>query len=220
MEFHVPPDFANLCRLWHIVCDDTKTAVAYFMELKRKVKQQLTLDIIKAPRHGATAQDIVDRAAQYASNLHIDRPEHNSANRDIVWALIDLEGEANRQAQANLVKGKANESDVQIALSNPCFEIWTLMHLADTGAAFVDCQAVVRRIRTEWKKVFGSEFNSQKAQADYHKLMQHRDTALARSKRRQQSHDPSRTEVYKVIESINSLVDQIEATRKRTLNPH
>ena len=81
------------------------------------------------------------------------------------------------QAQKNAAGKK-----YRVLLSNPCYEVWTLAHLTDTGEHFNDCKAVVSRIRTEWKKAFGSEFGP-KAQADYEKLMRYRDTAILRAEK-------------------------------------
>lgn len=178
-----------------VVCDDTKTAGAYFYELKREVKEWVTVDVVPAPRDGASARAVVTYAQeQKKARVPMQRG-------DSVWALIDLEGEPDRQRQALQAKKQGADKGVEVALSNPCYEVWTLAHLVDTGKLFKDCEAVVDRIKAEWKRVFGSDFGK-KAQADYSRLMQYREDAARRAKRRSAKKDQSWTEVFKVVEAI------------------
>lgn len=179
-----------------VVCDDTKTAVAYFGEIKRIVKADVTVEVVKAPCRGADPDSVVSLAVERARQIEDDG--------DAVWALVDLEAEQAKQDQAYQSKKKGEEGGVHIALSNPCFEVWTLAHLADTGEAFNGCKAVGERVRTEWRKAFGTEF-AKKAQADYQKLMPFMDKALQRAETRHARNDPSWTEVYKVVKAILSL---------------
>lgn len=187
-----------------VVCDDKKTAVAYFTELKREVKAKVTLHVEKAACHGATAVEVVSTARRKAAELVENRAEEEMVCRDAVWALIDLESESDRQDKARCAKTGAEKHGVCVALSNPCFEVWTLAHLADTGEDFSDCEAVIKRMKAEWKRTFATEFQKKKAQADYSKLMEFRTQAIQRCKKRCQR-DPSWTEVYKVVELIESL---------------
>lgn len=90
---------------------------------------------------------------------------------------------------------------MSVALSDPCYEVWTLLHLQDTGEMFVDCGAVLARIRQRWKTRFGQEFGK-KAQADYSKILADRATAAERARRHHQNGDQSWTEVYLLIDEI------------------
>ncbi len=181
-----------------VVCDDTKTAVAYFNEMKRDFKSTVTLKIIPAPCTGATAEDVVQKAMEARASLQSD--DDNGA--DEVWVLLDLESGEERQARANNAKQKAENEDIRVARSNPCFEIWILAHLVDTGRAFRGCEAVLDEVKQEWSKAFKSDFGAKKAQADYSKLMPLRADAIRRCKTRNPQNTPSWTEVYRVVESI------------------
>ena len=185
-----------------LVCDDSVTAVAYFTELKREVKSKVTLQVCPAPCHGATPSDVIDLAAKKADLLQKFRDPDDRAEQ--VWVLIDLEAQHHTQVQANQAKHNGEAKGLGVALSMPCFEVWTLAHLIDTGQAFADCHAVVDRIRQEWRKTFGKDFPSKKAQADYSVLMPLRHTASHRASHRNASTDQSWTEVYKVIEAVTA----------------
>ncbi len=185
-----------------LVCDDAKTAVAYFQEMRREFKAKVTLKIVPAPCSGATADDVVKAAITERLALGPDSSVAASEPQDEVWALLDLEVQSELRNLANAAKLKAEDNSVRVALSDPCFEIWTLAHLTDTGTAFANCAAVVAEIKKEWKKEFGTDFGQKKAQADYSKLMPLRGLAISRCRPRHERKDPSWTEVYKVVESI------------------
>lgn len=184
-----------------VVCDDTKTACAYFTEIKREVRSKVTVEVIEASSHGATADSVVSRAIARLTALRKKVSHDPDDAAESVWALIDLEVETERTRAAHAAKKKAKKKDVSVALSNPCFEIWTLAHLIDTGEAFNGCASVVARIKPEWKAKFGSDFET-KAQADYGKLVELRSMASQRAKARTPAKDQSWTEVYKVVEAI------------------
>lgn len=174
-----------------VVCDDTKTAVAYFLAVKKEMQATVTVHVVRAPRTGASAATVVDLAAK-----HVGDPEKDG---DSVWALIDCEAEPERINAANAAKAAGKPRRVNVLLSKPCFEVWTLAHFIDTGQEFSDCAAVVRQVEAEWKERFKSKFD--KAKADYSKLMKYRDGARAAAKKQCVS-GQSWSEVHILIEEI------------------
>ena len=184
-----------------IVCDDSRTAPAYFTELGREVRQYVTLGIVRA-KCAASASEVVQRAIEERAKL-----KKGGASGDSVWALIDLEHERHVRRKAEDEKKRAGQFDVAVALSDPCFEVWTLLHLVDTGKHFANCDAVIKRIASAWKSRFKQTF-PRKAQADYSKIIELRHEAACRARRHWEAQDPSRTEIYKVIEEIESHLPQ------------
>lgn len=180
-----------------IVCDDTKTAVAYFNELKREVKARVALRVERASRCGASAASLLGQAEAILESL-----EHRETG-DSAWVLLDMEAEEDRRTRA--VQAKQQGKGVVVLLSDPCFEVWTLAHLVDTGEAFTDCTTVLIRVKAEWKRKFGVDFGDKKAQADYSKLMPLRENAIRNAKKRDPKRDASWTEVYRVVEEIDRL---------------
>lgn len=176
-----------------IVCDDSRTAPAYFTALQRSLKQGVTMRVIPHPYQ---PQMVLQRAREEVKR------QSEEDSRDKVWALIDLEGEASQQQQARDAKKQGEECGVHVALSHPCFEVWTLLHLENTGRSFVDCEAVRRAIDKRWRATFSEPFERKKAQADYTKLISRMDTAVRRARKHHEAGDPSWTEVYLVIEDI------------------
>ncbi len=185
-----------------VVCDDTRTAPAYFNELKGLVKSKLTLKVVPKPRDQASAKDVVECAIAELEELR--RPgTRDEEDRQSVWALIDLEANSAQQKAARAAQSRGQASGVKIALSQPCYELWTLLHLVDTGQAFADCNAVLARLQQEWHKLFRQPF-PHKAQADYSKIIQDRLSAARRARTHHQNGDPSWTEIYRLIDEIET----------------
>jgi hypothetical protein len=186
-----------------VVCDDTKTAVAYFNVLKQLVKTQVTVRVVPKPSDRGSAQDVLNAAKYELDSLESDG-SHDSGDKNSVWALIDLEGDKPRQAAARTAQKRGRDVGVKVVLSLPCYELWTLLHLVDTGETFLNCNAVIVRLVKEWKRMFRQEFGK-KAQADYGKIINKRFDASTRAKIHRKRNDPSWTEVYMVIDHIHAL---------------
>lgn len=172
-----------------VVCDDTRTAVAYFNVLKHAVKERRVVNVHPAPRQGATASAVIAFAKGKA-------PDDMEAG-DQVFVVVDLDTNPNELD----LREEGKKSGIAVLFSNPCFEVWTLAHLQDTGEMFINCNAVLKRVGEQWKNAFGLEFGS-KSQADYEKLLERVTMAISCCKRRDPSTNPSWTEVWIAAECI------------------
>lgn len=186
-----------------IVCDDKATAPAYFGLLKREVRQYVTVRVVPAPCEGASPDAVVAQAIREKATL-ADSPDDEA--RDAVWVLLDLEGDANRRQQTEAARKKAAQGGVKVALSIPCYEVWTLLHLEDIGQLFNSCGEVVSRVKRLWQQRFGEELGS-KARADYSKIIPLRHEAARRAESHWNNNAPSRTEVFRVIQQIDACLD-------------
>jgi hypothetical protein len=185
-----------------VVCDDAKTAVSYFGEIKNLVRRRATVRVFRNPHDRATAREVVDYAIEQRALLS-EKGASDVADKTHAWALIDTEWDSERQAKAHNAQKYGRAKGIGVALSNPCFEVWTLLHLIDTGEYFSGGAAVLARLEDEWIKFFGDVLGP-KAQADYSKLMPLLDTAKARARQRNESKPRSQswTEIYQVIAVI------------------
>ena len=193
-------DTRNVLPVKAILCDDSRTAPAYFNELKREVRQSVVLKIVPA-KCTASAGEVIDRAIREQEELRDGQKKGETG--DSVWALIDLEQEARTRSRAQDEERRAAQAGIHVALSDPCFEVWTLLHLEDTGEAFQSCNHVLRRLAAAWKSHFNQPF-PRKAQADYSKIIPLRHDAVRRAKRHREAPDHSWTEVYALLEEIES----------------
>ncbi len=184
-----------------VVCDDTKTAPAYFAEVRSYVKKGCTLKVEAAPREGATAKDVIEFAATIAERM--SDPDSTTT----LWAIIDLEMASNSIKLARECRQLAKKGNVNIALSQPCFEIWTLAHFIDTGEQFDSCNAVLGRVKRQWKVAFNQDFSQKKAQADYRKLIERIQTAISHASTRTDSNSQSWTEIWQILNQVIAFVN-------------
>lgn len=157
--------------------------------------------VTASPDTATTAANVVEFAITKLDSLSQGAARDNN-DKTAVFALIDLEQERERQDKAYAAQKTGETKGITVALSNPCYEVWTLLHLVDTGEHFEDCAAVLRRVQGEWQKEFDQEFGK-KGQADYSRIVGRRAEAAKRARARREREDPSWTEVYKVIEKID-----------------
>lgn len=172
-----------------VVCDDTKTAVAYFNVLKHKVKDKVTVNVYPAPCYGATADEVFAFAKTKAESF--------SETSDKIFVLIDLDTNPDEAG----LRHEASKNNLTLLLSKPCFEVWTLCHLQDTGEFFQDCNSVLRRVKEKWKEAFSTDFGN-KAQADYEKLVELVESAIINCERRRKHTSQSWTEVWLAVKAI------------------
>lgn len=185
-----------------IVCDDARTAVAYFSGLKRMVKERVTLNVIPSPCSSATPGQVVDRAQRALAALQGERT-HDESDRTAAWVVIDREHRPDLQRAADEAKSTAESNGISVALSHPCYEVWTLLHLLDTGAHYANCNAVFDRVKSEWARKFGQPLGP-KGQGDYAKIVPDRHEAAQRARKHHEAGDPSWTQVYLLIEAIEA----------------
>jgi hypothetical protein len=186
-----------------VFCDDTKTAPSYFAHIKREVKERVSLIIHPKSCDRADAHRVVAQAIDCLRRL-ANRQTTDSNDQSFVWALLDLEASVEARGIASSAATTARNAGVFVALSDPCYEVWTLSHLCDTGESFASCSSVLQRIKSEWLKRFSVPFGP-KAQAGYLTLMPFREIATERARRHCLAKDPSYSEVYKLVELIEQL---------------
>lgn len=129
-----------------VVATEDRYAPAQYFEAIREprviVKVLPTEDTLSAPRHVVERLKSVYRAAVDAGNL---------LKGDEFWALLDTDHWVQPNHIAGLLQalGEARQSGFKIAMSNPCFELWLLLHHEDVaaGSVFGDCAEVAVRLR-------------------------------------------------------------------------
>jgi len=152
-----------------------------------------------APNDGAAAHAVVEAAIKDLQSL-----DKQTSDRQAVWALIDTEGDPVLQSKAFDAQKYGRKNNISVALSCPCYELWTLLHLEDTGQQFSNCNQVGVALKQAWQQKFGQSFD-RKTQIDCGKLLPLIATAVENARRHHKAQDPSWTEVYKVIDAIVEL---------------
>ncbi|ODA33722.1 RloB family protein [Planctopirus hydrillae] len=184
-----------------VVCEGGVTEPSYLKRFQAFVKNQL-VEIIYEDGEGdpqfvvTTARDFKTKAARRAqsendSNLDFDR----------VWCVIDVDDHS-RLDQARIM---ALDHGIELAISNPSFELWLLLHLRESpGSRKQDAIRSLLKQKQHWptyqKEVLSVHFKD--CETGYHQ-------AVIRAKKldelaasiREPGKNPS-TGVYRLTEEI------------------
>lgn len=111
-----------------IVCEGTKTEPGYFSHLRQS--SRLPIDLVI--EGGRTPKALVQKAVELKRRAEAEaRRYHDSSLKfDEVWCVFDVDEhpfvpEAQQQARDN---------SIRVAISNPCFELWVLLHFQERTA--------------------------------------------------------------------------------------
>ncbi|MEX1041366.1 MAG: RloB family protein [Pirellulaceae bacterium] len=106
-------------RLILVVTEGKVTEPAYLYSFQKKIgRSAITLDVRGI---GGAPRTIVENAVALKQEL-LEDPG------DQVWAVFDTDDHANL---ANSIQ-MARDNGIHVALSNPCFELWLLLHFQDS----------------------------------------------------------------------------------------
>ena len=128
-------------RLFVIATEDTHASEKYF-DIFRNSRIQLRLlptrDCNSAPEY------VFQRLDNFLE-------EHQMMDEDEFWLMLDTDHwvEPNKIADFRQLCTEAGQKGYQLAISNPCFETWLLLHVTDIDETeqFARCQEVVRRLQ-------------------------------------------------------------------------
>lgn len=113
-----------------ICCEGRVTEPSYFNGLKNELRIRLVhIEVVPA---GPNPKTIVDYAVERKKEAEREARRKRDANLkyDEVWCVFDVDSHP-RIPEA---KQKAVANGVELAISNPCFELWLLLHFRDQRA--------------------------------------------------------------------------------------
>lgn len=127
----------------YIVCEGTETEPAYFEFMKRNKWERRISNMIKLKTSKDAGGTDRDRLVKYAIELKRD-------NRgDEVWCVFDVEAPGTFPNLRNTLE-RARKKGIEIALSNPAFEYWLLLHFVETTRSFANCDEVTSALKNHW----------------------------------------------------------------------
>ena len=116
-------------RRFIIVCEGMNTEPAYFEALKSKIDDAMV--VIRIEPASGVPMTIAKRTVQITKEERSRRRQRGARDsfeeRDEVWAVFDRDEHPDFQAAINLCA----DHGVKVARSNPCFEVWIILHRAD-----------------------------------------------------------------------------------------
>ncbi|MBK1989650.1 RloB domain-containing protein [Sphaerospermopsis aphanizomenoides BCCUSP55] len=112
-----------------IACEGSKTEPIYFNSIRNDLRSP-TLEIIVLPHQKKTDPgNIIERLIEERQQM---KNEKRWTTNDAAWAVFDGDEHIERSKE-NWQKAinRANSQKINLAITNPCFELWYLIHFQD-----------------------------------------------------------------------------------------
>ncbi len=126
-----PSDFENQRKFFFVACEGEKTEYRYFTKIPESelFNNQARIEIRPIKRQSKEGND----PNSILKRLKNERKKSGNRKNDEFWGIIDRD---NWQTNQNinfddLITQFKTEKNFFIAISNPCFEIWYLLHYVD-----------------------------------------------------------------------------------------
>jgi hypothetical protein len=151
-------------RVFLIATEGAKTEPLYF-DMFNGVKTTIHVKPLSSRKHDTSPEQVLERAKAYVKDEGI-------RDGDEVWLVIDKDHWSDEQIQS--VYQGCGKNKFSLAVSNPMFEYWLLLHFEDGGGV-----SGVRDCRDRLKKYLP---NYNKSSLDIRKLLPGVDDAVMRAK--------------------------------------
>jgi hypothetical protein len=125
----------ELRKIFLIVCEGEKTEPLYFAHFREELRGKVSIKLVDCNIKDAIG--LASFAEKQKERLDID-----TKGEDRIWIVFDAD--ENSQAQVDRAAMMARRIGADIALSNPCFELWYLLHFEDRREALDRATAVAR----------------------------------------------------------------------------
>ena len=147
-----------------VIASEDRYAVRQYFDFFESPRIQFrvleTLDGKSAPEH------VLNRINEYIEEFEI-------GEGDTFWVVCDCDhwAEPNHIHNLTHVFQQCRQKGIQVALSNPCFDLWLLLHFADFPAEDVlTCDEVADRLRAaaggyDKTKVYNLQINDERVSA-------------------------------------------------------
>jgi hypothetical protein len=126
-----------------VFCEGERTEPEYLDALKRQpsVRDVAAVDLRIETGHGGSVPRTLVAMAAAARSKALDE----EAEIDEFWCVFDVEWPRNHPGLGEAIE-QARLNDIQIAVSNPCFELWLILHF-ENQSAWLDNDAARRARR-------------------------------------------------------------------------
>jgi len=129
-----------------IVCEGVATEPDYFQGLWRRLRIPRSLVDVEVIGEGAVPLTVVDSADSRRKERQKEAARSQVVEYDRVWCVVDVEA-PQPHAKISEALCKAKDLGIDVALSNPCFEYWLLLHFEHTGSYFATNRSVRDALR-------------------------------------------------------------------------
>jgi hypothetical protein len=196
-NFRRKAPFRDPKRLIFILCEGKETEPNYFKAIRAK-KQRCNFKIeIPKNVNGTNPKKLL----QYGKELKKDDPN------DIVWCVFDHD----ERPYLNEIIQKMKNAGLEVAFSNPCFELWFLLHYTYSSSNLTSEQA-----KNELKKKYINDYDKSMS-GIYSILEPHQHAAMFAAEQLRKYHsDNNNDEMSNPSTNVDKLVDFLESLKKVT----
>ena len=122
-----------------IFCGGVRTEPQYFDGVKTLAYDRQPPVVVQVRSTRDAPERLLARATAFAAQ--------NPGLYDEVWCVFDVDHFEREGGKVSAAAVAATRAGVGLAVSNPCFEVWLVLHHADCGTAFAHCDAAADRLR-------------------------------------------------------------------------
>ncbi|MDX2114183.1 MAG: RloB family protein [Planctomycetota bacterium] len=194
-----------------IVCEDSKSGPRYWKALRKLLHAKtFAFEVVESSSNETSPQQVVERALK-----SLEDPDE----ADVAWAVIDadLARKSARKAELDAAyQAAGSDQRVRVAVSNPCFEYWLLLHLEEVNQGCTCQRDAERECDRAWQENGLGPYR--KGRVDFCKLVSRGrpDEAAERAYRRhaqqgcEKPHkcEPRVTDVYKLYNELKKRASQ------------
>jgi hypothetical protein len=126
-----------------IICEGQKTEPRYFKSLLKELRIPSSRVELLDKKSGMTPLTLVKTVFDKKK----DYEKLTEVSVDEVWCVFDHEG-CHKDPRFEDAVRYANDHDLQLAVSYPCFEYWILLHFKKTTKAFANCRDVIKVLKS------------------------------------------------------------------------
>jgi hypothetical protein len=189
----------------HIFHNGEVAEVNYFQDFKHFLAAQdakVNVDNYWKQTKGKAPWQVIEYAINFRN---LERILEKDA--DQIWCIFDIDHflKQDKESFANALE-KAKVNNINIAWSNPCFELWLMLHfeLIETAISVQDYQ---KKLKVLFKKI-GFDYKKN-CEGLFGKLFDKQNTAIAHSKKISKKFDlkinPSTT-VFRLVEELRKFL--------------
>jgi hypothetical protein len=131
-----------------IACEGTETEPNYFTAFRRELKLSSVEVEIEGKSSASAPRRVVELAIRRRDERKRDAKRSEYLTEyDEIWCVIDVESPARNTTFISAIR-RAEQENIELAVSNPAFEYWYLCHYVETTRVFSDGQDVKRILKT------------------------------------------------------------------------
>ncbi|MHB0955921.1 MAG: RloB family protein [Pirellulaceae bacterium] len=132
------PEAHRDARLIVIACEDTHAVEQYFRRFRA---QKVQFRFLVTEEGRSSPEDVLARLDKFKSEVATEED-------DELWVCIDTDHWVKGSHLKNLTRvlQQCRQKNYRVAISNPCFELWLLLHFCDCATEYKGCSEVEQRL--------------------------------------------------------------------------